>query len=74
MRNFGRLTTLLDTALKYDLLNAESLNQIKAYQSNIAVTWLFSKGMMVPTHKTLPPERINSMLNTFFGLLADEPD
>jgi lycopene cyclase CruA len=60
--------------LKYDLLDEDSLNQIQAYQSNIAVTWLFSKGMMVPTHKTLPPARINSMLNTFFGLLADEPD
>lgn len=30
--------------------------------------------MMVPTHQNLPPQRINSMLNTFFGLLADEPD
>ena len=29
--------------------------------------------MMVPTGKTLPPQRINSMLNTFFGLLAEEP-
>ncbi|WP_069790258.1 flavin-dependent dehydrogenase [Cyanobacterium sp. IPPAS B-1200] len=74
VRNLGRLTNLLDKALKNDLLDGESLNRIKAYQSNIAVTWLFSKGMMVPTHKTLPPERVNSMLNTFFGLLADEPD
>jgi lycopene cyclase CruA len=73
VRNLSRLTTLLDTALKYDLLQAEHLNQIRAYQSNIAVTWMFSKGMMVPTGKTLPPQRINSMLNTFFGLLADEP-
>jgi lycopene cyclase CruA len=74
VRNIGRLTTLLDTALTHNLLTGEDLNQIKAYQSNIAVTWLFSKGMMVPTHKTLPPQRINSMLNTFFGLLADEPE
>ncbi|MBE9168073.1 flavin-dependent dehydrogenase [Pleurocapsales cyanobacterium LEGE 06147] len=73
IRNLERLTTLLDTALKHDLLTAEHLNQIRAYQSNISVTWLFSKGMMVPTHKTLPPQRINSMLNTFFGLLANEP-
>jgi lycopene cyclase CruA len=29
---------------------------------------------MVPTNQNLPPERINAMLNTFFGLLADEPD
>lgn len=74
VRNLGRLTKLLDLALKYNLLEAQYLNQIQAYQSNIAVTWLFSKGMMVPTNKTLPPQRINSMLNTFFGLLADEPE
>lgn len=73
IRNLGRLTELLDTALQHDLLSAKHLNQIRAYQSNIAVTWLFSKGMMVPTGKYLPPQRINSMLNTFFGLLADEP-
>ncbi|MDJ0715943.1 MAG: flavin-dependent dehydrogenase [Prochloraceae cyanobacterium] len=73
VRNLDRLTTLLDTALRHDLLKAEHLALIRAYQSNIAVTWLFSKGMMVPTGKTLPPQRINAMLNTFFGLLADEP-
>jgi lycopene cyclase CruA len=73
VRNLSRLTTLLNTVLQHDLLKAEHLNQIRAYQSNIAVTWMFSKGMMVPTGKTLPPQRINSMLNTFFGLLADEP-
>ena len=73
VRNLERLTTLLDTALKHDLLSAQHLNQIRAYQSNISVTWLFSKGMMVPTGETLPPQRINSMLNTFFGLLAEQP-
>ncbi|AFZ37407.1 hypothetical protein Sta7437_3925 [Stanieria cyanosphaera PCC 7437] len=73
VRNLERLTTLLDTALKHDLLTAQDLNQIRAYQSNISVTWLFSKGMMVPTHQILPPQRINSMLNTFFGLLAAQP-
>ena len=73
VRNLDRLTTLLNTALQHDLLTAEHLNQIRAYQSNISVTWLFSKGMMVPTGKILPPQRINSMLNTFFGLLAEEP-
>ncbi len=73
IRNLNRLTTLLDTALKHDLLSFRHLNRIRAYQSNVAVTWLFSKGMMVPTGKFLPPQRINSMLNTFFGLLAGEP-
>jgi lycopene cyclase CruA len=73
VRNLERLTTLLDTALKHDLLTYRHLNKIRAYQSNVAVTWLFSKGMMVPTGKFIPPQRINSMLNTFFGLLAAEP-
>ncbi|MEL4897384.1 flavin-dependent dehydrogenase [Crocosphaera sp. Alani8] len=73
VRNLDKLTYLLDFCLKHDLLKAGDLNQIRAYQSNVAVTWLFSKGMMVPTGKTLPPQRINSMLNTFFGLLADSP-
>ncbi|MGL5077617.1 MAG: flavin-dependent dehydrogenase, partial [Waterburya sp.] len=73
VRNLERLTTLLHTALQHDLLSAKHLNQIRAYQSNVSVTWLFSKGMMVPTGKILPPQRINSMLNTFFGILADEP-
>ncbi len=73
VRNLERLTTLLDTALKHDLLSFRHLNRIRAFQSNIAVTWMFSKGMMVPTGKFIPPPRINSMLNNFFGLLIDEP-
>ncbi len=73
VRNLERLTTLLDIALKHDLLSSRHLNRIRAFQNNIAVTWMFSKGMMVPTGKFLPPERINTMLNNFFGLLADEP-
>jgi lycopene cyclase CruA len=73
VRNLPRLTHLLDTALKHDLLSAAHLNQIRAYQSNIAVTWLFSKGMMVPTGQFVAPERINAMLNTFFGILESEP-
>ena len=74
VRNLSRLTHLLHVALKHDLLKAGHLNQIRAYQSNIAVTWMFSKGMMVPTGRFLEPERINSMLNTFFGVLASEPE
>ena len=72
VRNLERLTTLLNTALKHDLLSQQHLNKIRAYQSNVAVMWLFSKGMMVPTGKFIAPQLINSMLNTFFGLLTDE--
>ncbi len=70
VRNLPRLTQLLHVALQHDLLKAKHLNQIRAYQSNIAVTWLFSKGMMVPTGRAIAPARVNSMLNTFFGILA----
>ncbi|MEK0182063.1 MAG: flavin-dependent dehydrogenase [Oscillatoriales cyanobacterium] len=72
VRNLFRLTDLLDTALKHNLLSTKHLNQIRAYQSNVSVTWLFSKGMMVPTGRSLPPQRINSILNTFFGILTEE--
>ncbi|MGB7416653.1 MAG: FAD-dependent monooxygenase [Thermosynechococcaceae cyanobacterium] len=70
IRNLPRLTDLLNTALRHDLWQAQHLEQIRAYQSNIAVTWLFSRGMMVPTGRHLPPARVNSMLNTFFEILA----
>lgn len=73
VRNCPRLCDLLDTALRHDLLRAADLAQIRAYQGNSAVTWLFSRGMMVPTGKVLPPERINATLNSFFGILATEP-
>ena len=73
VRNLGYLTCSLDVALKNNRLTAKDLNEIRAYQSNVAATWLFSKGMMVPTGKTLPPQRINAILNTFFGILADSP-
>jgi lycopene cyclase CruA len=72
VRNLPRLTDLLDTALRHDLLKAYHLDQIRAYQSNVSVTWMFSKGMMVPTGKFMPPQKVNSMLNTFFGILAEE--
>jgi lycopene cyclase CruA len=71
VRNLPRLTKLLHLALQYDLLSGKNLQCINAYQSNIAVTWLFSKGMMVPTGAYLPPQRINTILNTFFGTLAE---
>lgn len=75
IRNLPRLTKLLDVALTHDLLNVRHLNQIRAFQSNVAITWLFSKGMMVPTGASIAPARINSMLNTFFGILeAEDPN
>ncbi|MEM9512105.1 MAG: flavin-dependent dehydrogenase, partial [Cyanobacteria bacterium P01_E01_bin.48] len=73
VRNLPRLSAMLQGALKHDLLTGADLNRVNAFQNNIAVTWLFSRGMMVPTGEALPPERINAILNTFFGVLADQP-
>lgn len=76
VRNLPRLSELLDRALREDLLGEEFLQEINAFQSNVAVTWLFSRGMMVPTEvltgtRQLPPQRINAILNTFFAVLAE---
>ena len=73
VRNLSRMTHLLDTALQHDLLKSRHLDRIRAYQSNVAFTWLFSKGMMVPTGRFLPPQQVNAMLNTFFDVLATQP-
>ncbi|MEN9240898.1 MAG: hypothetical protein Q6K55_01270 [Thermostichus sp. DG02_3_bins_51] len=72
VRNAPRLCDLLDTALRHDLLTAADLAQVSAYQGNSAVTWLFSRGMMVPTGKVLPPAQINATLNSFFAILTTE--
>lgn len=72
VRNSPRLADLMDTALRHDLLTAPDLYRIRAYQGNSAVTWLFSRGMMVPTGQTLSPERINATLNSFFGIMTTE--
>ncbi|MDX2272680.1 MAG: flavin-dependent dehydrogenase [Cyanobacteriota bacterium] len=72
VRNSPRLVDLLDTALRHDLLTAADLHRVRADQGNSAVTWLFSRGMMVPTGQTMPPARINAMLNSFFAILGQE--
>ncbi|UFP95024.1 flavin-dependent dehydrogenase [Gloeobacter morelensis] len=73
VRNLPRLCELLHTALQHDLLAAADLDCVRASQSNIAVTWLFSRAMMVPTGRRLSPERINAILNIYFDILADSP-
>ncbi len=72
VRNLPRVTHLLDVALKNDLLTGNDLSRINAYQDNLAVTWIFSRGMMVPPESKLAPNWINSTLNTFFGVLTEE--
>jgi lycopene cyclase CruA len=70
VRNLPRLTTLIDQALRLEQLDGASLNQVRASQANVTVTWLFSRGMMVPPGRRIAPQAINAMLNVFFGVLA----
>ncbi|WP_202978917.1 FAD-dependent monooxygenase family protein [Halomicronema hongdechloris] len=72
VRHLPRLSALLHTALSHDLVKARHLRQIRAFQSNTAVTWLLAKGMMVPPGRQLPPARVNAVLNGFFTSLAQE--
>jgi lycopene cyclase CruA len=73
VRNLPRITHLLHSALELNLLTGEDLGRVNAYQDNLAVTWIFSRGMMARPHPALPPNWINTTLNTFFGILTDEP-
>lgn len=72
VRNLPRITHLLHTALQLDLLKGHDLGRVNAYQDNLAVTWIFSRGMMAQSNTTLPPHWINAILNTFFGVLTQE--
>ncbi|NET32523.1 MAG: flavin-dependent dehydrogenase [Cyanothece sp. SIO1E1] len=72
VRNLPRITHLLHTALKFDLLTGKDLGKINAYQDNLAVTWIFSRGMMARPHAHLEPQWINAILNSFFGILTTE--
>ena len=73
VRNLPRITHLLHTALQLDLLTEQDLGKVNAYQDNLAVTWIFSRGMMVRPQSPAEPHWINSTLNTFFGILTEEP-
>ena len=73
VRNLPRMIHLLHTALELDLLTGEDLGKINAYQDNLAVTWIFSQGMIARPQSRLQPQWVNSTLNTFFGVLATEP-
>ncbi len=73
VRNLPRLTHLLHTALQLDLLTSKDLGKVNAYQDNLAVTWIFARGMMVRPEAKLPPYWVNATLSTFFGILTHEP-
>ena len=73
VRNLPRITHLLHTALQLDLLTGRDLGKVNAYQDNLAVTWIFARGMMVRPQSPAVPHWVNTTLNTFFGILSEEP-
>ncbi len=74
MRHLQRLTVGIDEALRQDFLAATDLALLQPYQPNLSVTWLFQESMRVGMAQTLPPERINQLLGTIFGDMADLGD
>ncbi len=67
VRNLARTTALLDYALRWDLLEPRWLEQISAYQSNVALHWVFSRFM----HPWNAPNTVNRLQNVFARVLND---
>ncbi|HEY0739464.1 MAG TPA: hypothetical protein VGD69_31360 [Herpetosiphonaceae bacterium] len=67
VRNLHRTTTLLDHALRRDLLAPEYLSQISAYQANVALNWVFSR-FMQPWGA---PNDVNRLQNIFARVLNE---
>jgi lycopene cyclase CruA len=67
VRNLGRTTSLLDLALRHDLLQPQHLRQISAYQANVALNWVFSR-FMQPWRA---PHDVNLLQNVFARVLNE---
>lgn len=67
VRNLDRTTSLLDRALRRELLAPEHLGQISAYQANVALNWVFSR-FMQPWRA---PNDVNRLQNIFARVLND---
>jgi lycopene cyclase CruP len=66
VRHLDRLTNGIDQALGQDRLNQSALAALQPYQPNLSVTWLFQRSMSVAPGQSLPPDRINQLLNQVF--------
>ncbi len=71
VRNLRRITTLLASALKHNLLRAEDLNRIRASEAIPAVARAFSKFMIARPAHLEPAWQVNETLNVFCRVLAD---
>jgi lycopene cyclase CruA len=67
VRNLDRTTSLLDHALRHDLLGPDQLRNISAYQANVALNWVFSR-FMQPWGT---PRDVNQLQNVFARVLNE---
>jgi lycopene cyclase CruA len=67
VRNLERTTALLDYALRWELLDPRWLGEISAYQSNVALHWVFSRFM----HPWAELNTVNQLQNVFARVLND---
>lgn len=67
VRNLERTASLLDWALRRDLLAPDQLAWISAYQSNVALNWVFSR-FMQPWGN---PSDVNRLQNVFARVLNE---
>lgn len=67
VRNLHRTTQLLDYALRRKLLAPAQLGHISAYQSNVALNWVFSR-FMQPWDQ---PHDVNRLQNIFARVLNE---
>jgi len=67
VRNLDRTTSLLDLALRHDLLQPQQVRHISAYQANVALNWVFSR-FMQPWRA---PHDVNLLQNVFARVLNE---
>lgn len=70
VRNLDRTTSLLDFALRHNLLAPRWLSQLGAYQANVALHWVFSR-FMQPWGR---PDDVNRLQNIFARVLDELDD
>ena len=74
IRHLKRLTVGIDNALQVDTLDRHNLAILQPYQPNLSVTWLFQKSMSVGVDRTIPGDRINTLLSDVFTIMSELGD
>lgn len=67
VRNLGRTTGLLDTALRQNILEPKQLEVINAFQANVSLNWVFSR-FMEPWDQA---HDVNRLQNIFYEVLLE---